>query len=475
MPDLTPSHLDDFTLLRYTSGELNDIERRHTARHLKTCAVCAQVLDEIDELDQELQAIVREAETRHALEEVELPAGDPFRVRPEVRLSPRSRRISPERLAAVAQSASETSGPLSDRLLEEAVSASGELRSLLAELLFDDPANRLALLYALQAAGRRMAEGPVRMLLFADEALSLLREKPTPRNPAEEVAEIVAPRLALRAQAHSLAGQACLWTRDFEKARTHLELAYRSFGRSTGDEVSLAGVELHESQRRSFTGNAAEGLLLARRAAATFEALGLEDYAARALSIVGVALQFLGRDEEAIVIFRRAMATFETKELWSDYEAAVNASGTSLAKLGRLDEARVAYARALRRVSKGRNDPRLAYIRDGLAGLLFSAGRYREAALSFAQSTRMFENAGSAANALIASLFEIESWARAGNCDRARHRLEIFRNQVARLGALDPSVSKEIEESLAGTNPNFERIAKLRERAGGMMRERLGA
>lgn len=475
MSELNPSHLDDFTLLRYTAGDLNDIERRQAARHMEACAVCARVLGEIAELDEQLQVLIRQTDTREVLEALELAGDDPFRIRPTPERATARRRIPVERLAEIASGASGSSGPLSDRLLEAATKSSDELKRLLADLFLAESTDRLALFYALQGAGRRIGEGPLRMLRFSEEALSLLRGEASSKGAEEEEAELVVPLLALRAQAHTLAGKACLWTGDFEVARTHFELAYRSFGRSTADEVSLAGVELHESQRRSFTGNATEGLLLARRAVATFEALGLEDDGARAQSVVGLALQFLGRYEEAVEVLRRAMAIFERKALWIDYEAAVNTRGTALSKLGRLDEARRDYARALRRISRDKNDPRLAYIRDGLAGLLFSAGRFREAALSFAQSTRMFENGGSVANSLTASLFEIESWARTGDRSRAQHRLEIFRNRVARLGVLDPSVSKEIEEALSGANPNLERIAELRERASGLMRERFGA
>jgi len=474
MHELTRPHLDDFTLLRYTAGDLDDIERRLAARHIEACAVCSQVLREIDELDQELKLVMPREERRSDLEEVELAHDDPFRTRPEQAPLRPPLRIPAGELARVALAASERSGAVSERILD-AAAESGRVKPLLAELSLSDPVNRYGLLYALQEGGRRIAESPVRTLLFAEAALVRFRHSPPSEEDERVEAETVVPLLTLRGQAHLLAGQACNWTGDFEKARTHFELAYRCFARAGGDEVSLASVEYHESQRRSFTGSGREGVLLARRAEATFKQMGLEDNVARAQAAEGVALSMLGRDEEAVEAFRGGLAVFERMELWSNYVAAVNSIGTCLVRLGRLDEARREFARALRRVSRERRSSSVAFIRDGLAQVFFSARRFREAAVSFAQATRLYVQSGLLANALIASLFEIESWARQGDMARARHRLEIFRTGVAKQGALDPSISTRIQDALLGLNPDLERVAELRQLAEGIVRERLGA
>ena len=138
-----------------------------------------------------------------------------------------------------------------------------------------------------------------------------------------------------------------------------------------------------------------------------------------------------------------------------------------------MDEARREFARALKSVSRERHAAWLPYIRNGLAHVLFSAGSHSEAAKAFAQTARLFGELDLPAQALTAFLFEIESWALSGDRARARHRLEIFRAEVARSGALDPSILRRLEAAVSGQNPDFEELASLRESASQMLRERL--
>jgi tetratricopeptide (TPR) repeat protein len=263
-----------------------------------------------------------------------------------------------------------------------------------------------------------------------------------------------------------------MWIGEYEIAQTHSRIAYSSFGRC-GDETSLASVELFESQRRSFVGRGHEALLLAQRAAFTFETLGLEDYAARAKVAQGLALFDLGRQDDAVRAYREALPVFEKHGLWSNYVGALNSIGTSLAKLSSLDEARKEYARALRRLSRDQHRSWLGFIRHGLADVLFTAGKYREAAIALAQASRIYAGSGLLARSLLASLFEIESWARSGDMARARHRLGIFRSELARHGTLDLSVAWQIENALEGLDPELGNIAELRQAAEGILSDQL--
>jgi len=469
MPRLKTLHLDDFTLLRYAASDLDDIERRSAEQHLETCAACSDSLRQIEQLHEELERCAREGSLRR-----DLPPDDPFHARPEAanrRLS--ASRPDAEELAARALAASEQAGAESVRVLQAARSSTGELVALLSSLSFSDAADRYALLYALQEAGGQIAESPVGALRFGEEALNRLRRDASSSVSTSGEAERVLPLLTLFAQAHFLAGQASIWIGEYERAGTHLQVAYRGFAVSTGDEISLALVEHLESQRRSFAGKAGEGLVLARRAAATFESLGLEDSLARARVSEGNALFFLQRDQEALEAFRAALPSFERGELWSNYVGCLNNLGECLFKMGRLDEARREYARALRRVARERQPAWVAFIRHGLANLLLSAKRYREAAISLSQAARLFQELGLAANALTASLLEIETWALSGDVVRAGHRLELLRKEVGRYEQLDSSLKRRLEEALTRENADFQRVSEVRRHVGEMLQEQL--
>jgi tetratricopeptide (TPR) repeat protein len=459
------THLDEFLLLRLAAGDLSPEERDQALDHLETCSACSRTMSEIEALDSVLTSAARDGDLAADPDEMPLEAADPFARRPEPPAQPRRGAPAPDLFAAV--NASRESAELEERLLE----ATGEPRSI-AEVLhaLDLSAirDRFALLYALQKAGARIAEGPVRMLRFAEATLQRLRERETAERP-DAGADRIVPALILVGQAHALAGQACNWTSEFQRAASYLQIAYRSFGRA-GDEIALATVEHLESQRRYFLDRYGEALTLSRRALRTFREFGLDDMAARAGVGVANALSRLGRDDEAVALFREAAATFEGRGLWSNYINAMNNMGASLQRAGRLDEARREYARALRGFPRSEFRS-LAFLRHGLAEILFSAGKYREAAIAVSRTIRLYADLGLSARALTASLLEIESWARAGELTRARHRLEIFQEEIARQEGLDPGVTQEIARALSGTQPDFERVATLRREADGRLQE----
>jgi tetratricopeptide (TPR) repeat protein len=460
MPELK-AHLDDFTLLRYVAGDLEEVERDLAACHIQVCTPCSDLLGELRRLDTGLRDLAEDPDTFGEPESPELPTGDPFRRRPEVS---RPVRHGSGRLVERAIAASERGLERRESLLE-AVGEPRWLKEALERLSLSDAGDRYALLYALQETGQRIAESPVRARRFAEEALTRLRRPDAAGPGAEDAAPVrMVPQLGLVGQAHLLAGQACNWMGEYDVAWTHFQLAYSSFAPG-GDEVSLALVEHLESQRRFFVGLGEEALVLARRAAATFEAYGLEDTLARARVSEGMALLLLGRAEEALEVYRGALAVFESRSLWSNYVGVLNNVAVCLVELGRLDEARREYARALRRLSRDEHRSFLAFIRHGLAEVLFAAGHYREAARSLAHARRLYEECGLRANVLTAWLFEAESWARSGDLARARDALEACRGRIAGDRSLDPSVARQVEDALSGLDPDFRNIAQLRHQA----------
>jgi tetratricopeptide (TPR) repeat protein len=467
--ELTSVHCDDFTILRYIAGELSPAERRTVEAHLAGCPACADVGREVARLDEELRNLENEDGRQPPNFSGSLPVGDAFRVRPPLveRRLPAGRSMP---LANAALEAADRAAKSSEEILE-AAGRPEALAGRLEELRFSDVSHRFALLYALQEAGLQIAQSPPRAARLAQETLSRLEREPLTAEPDD--AERIVPGLLLRGQAHLLAGQAGIWTREFERAGSHLELAYRSFARA-GDEINLASVEQVESQRRSFLGRGAEALALARRAERTFEALGLDDLSARARAAQGIALFALGRFDEAAAAYRRALPVFERRELWSNYVGALNNLGATLVAAGRLDEARREFARALRRASRDRDRSFLAYIRHGLADTLFAAERYREAAIALHQAARLYADCGLVASALLASLHEIESWGRDGDMERAEHRWELLTERIGHYRALDSSITAEIEESLR-ERPDLEKVVHLRREADRILRDRLSS
>jgi tetratricopeptide (TPR) repeat protein len=462
-------HPDDFALLRYTAGDLDESEHGNIVRHLDQCDTCLMTLAEIRPLDAALRRIgAARASAKDIDAEVEFAPDDPFRERParSAAAAPVTRELVESALSHAERADAEVAGLLA------ALAESPEATSTyLSRLSFADPAARYLVLYALEEAVSRITvDGPARYLRFAEEVLGRLERESADAGQAEAMVRLG----AITAQAHVLAGQACNWTGELEKARGHLQEAYRTFaGAGEADEIRLALTEYHESQRRSFAGRSAEGVALARRARATFETFGLEDYVARARVAEGIALSALDRDAEALVCYRAAVPVFERQSLLRNYVSAVNGLGASLARLGRLDEARREYSRALRRLSREQHPTLLAFTRNGLAHVLFFSRGYADAAKSFLQAARLFDQLDLVGDALTASLWEIESWARSGDMARARHRLQLFRTVVGRLGTLDPFIVGQLEQSLSGRDPDFERLGQIRRQAQETIREKL--
>jgi tetratricopeptide (TPR) repeat protein len=467
MLDTKTPHLDDFTLLRFVAWDLEQAERTEIEGHLDACPTCKATLHEIEELNRELSILAKDHTTQREWEAEDLPEGDPFRRRP-LAAGPSRHLDNSSGFAKRAVAASEEGTALSASILEAAKGSPQELEAEFGSLDLSDPACRFALLYALQKAGVAIAECPGRFLAFAEQTLRRLRTL-SPKTPVDALI----PDAALFAQARQLAGQACLWSGELERAGSCFSLAYRFF-EQLGDELGLAKVEQLESQRRFFTGNGGEALILARRAARTAELLGVEDEQARARVAEGMALFELSRWRESLEAFREALPVFERLELWSNYVGALNCIGNALVKLNRLDEARREYARALRRISRERHRSWVPFIRKGLAEILFSAGRYREAAVTASQAARLYSASGQVSRSLMTCLFEVESWARAGDLSRARHRLELFQSEVARRGVLDPTVDSLIAAALSGDSPDFRNIAELRRTAEQTLKHHFG-
>jgi tetratricopeptide (TPR) repeat protein len=463
---LNEKHPSDFALLRFTAGDADETERGRIGRHLDECGSCRTALTEIRRIDEGFREIARAA-PRTSEDDPGLPAGDPFAKRPDFTAGERDR-PSPD-LMGQAIAASERAVEEIGSLLA-ATGSPEEFERYLAGLSVKDPAARYRLLYAMEEMASRLVDAPATSLRFAEQALTKLRTEAVPASPGD--AERMVPLSMLVGQAHLLAGQASNWTGEFEKGRAHLQVAYRFFSTEPPDEIRLALTEYHESQRRSFAGKPGEGLFLIRRALRTLESYGMEVWVARARGAEGIALSLLGRDEEAVSCFRSVAPIFESQGLWKNYVSIVNSLGTSLGQLGRVAEARREYSHALRKVSRQKYPALLAFTRHGLATLMFSVGHYADAAKAFGQARSLFQDLRQVGDALLASLYEIESWARSGDTVRAFHRLDVLRAEVDRREGLDPFIVGQLGEALSGHVPDFERVAELRRRAEEILREK---
>lgn len=461
-------HPDEFTLLRHATGDLSGKELGATTRHLLQCAACGAALEQIRRLDAELRRLAAAGQFETPETSVFAP-DDPFRSRPRPRLSRRRGFL----VGSSALEASERALAFQQEILAS-IRTPEDAAPVLSRWTTARADHRLAVLYALQEAGRRSAENPFVAAALAEQTLLWLRRGAQGAGDAQErsFAEGMVPNLILRAQARALLGTSCLWTKQFAAAHEHFLAAYRSFARGGGDLTSLALVEHLESQRRGLAGDGESALVLATRARETFEAAGLEDYAARTMVSQGIALHALDRQEEAVASYRRALPIFEKFALWSNYVGALNNTAVELIKLGRADEARREFARALRRFSQKEHKYWLGYLRIGLAHALFAAGQYAQAAVSAARAVRVFVEFALRPHALIAMLLEIESWARGGDPGRARHRLDLFWAEVERDRSLDTAVLKELADALSGVDPNFERLSSLRRQASDLIQER---
>jgi tetratricopeptide (TPR) repeat protein len=447
-------HVDDFTLLRLVAGELAGPARQKAEAHLFGCRTCGVALSEVRSIDRGL----RELAASGGFEAEEIPepgfsTTDPFRRRPPAQ-GPSRGELD---VGLDALKAAETARIATAKAFETAGGvplrpARGALRTT---------EDRLTLLYELQEAGRGIAEDPVRALGFAQATIRELLKVKTGPGAVANVAERVASRDILLGHAHILAAQALIWTKEFARSGSHLRVAYRSFGRA-GDETGLALVELNESQRRSFIGQGRTALPLASRARATFEERTLDELAARAMVAEGIAHFDLGNFEKAVAACRESLPIFERYGLWSNYVGALNSIATALTRLGRLDEARREYARVLRRFSKKEHRSWQGFVRIGLAEILFSAGRFHEAAQSAAVAGEVFAGCGLRANALIVWLLEVEAWARHGDIARARRRLEGFWKAARDEKSIDQAVKRQLEAALTGADTGFKELSRLR-------------
>ena len=161
---MTAGHVDDFMLLRWVAADLEIGETGPLQEHVDRCGRCEAALEQVRRLDEELRRLTTGPSSR---EEAVLPPGDPFRSRP----SPPSRgqkRLDP----AAAAEATRAAFAGSEQIREDILRARGDARTLetsLAALDLSDPASRFGLLYALQEAGRRIAEGPIAARRFAEQ------------------------------------------------------------------------------------------------------------------------------------------------------------------------------------------------------------------------------------------------------------------------------------------------------------------
>lgn len=467
---MSAPHPDDLTLLVLLEGEMGEMEAARVRRHLAECQACAAALRDIERLDRTLRATVTELE--EVLAEPELPAGDPFRCRPDcIRLGhpkPGFAGVVPELLAA-----SREAGDVKSRILAAASAPGEELEAALRALDLLALRDRYGLGYALDDALYNMVEGPARWAHFGrvstETVLAARRDGRTLDAPAERAYSLD----DLLGLSLLVEGTACNWTGELLRGGRRLRRAYGAFARGSVSERRLASVELAEAQRRAFLDRAEEALHLAERARGTFRALGLGDEVAKATGARAIALSYLGRDEEALSEFRSALPALADAGRWNAYVSALNGVGVCLLRLGRVQEARREYARALRHVSREARPAVHAFVRANLARTLFLGRRFDEAVRAFGSAAAMFAAQGALADQLSMELFRVEALARLGDCRAARAALAALRRTVREQDAIDGTVLASLSEVLAGESPDFDLLGVLRERAEEHLVERL--
>ena len=468
---MTAPHPDDFTLLVLLEGEMSELEAARLRKHLAGCPACASAYRDIEKLDGTLRKTLPQLEA--ALSEPELPEGDPFRCRPDCERSGRRPIPGGDEAVREAVVASRDAGEVKSRLLAAAAAPEEDLRSALAALDLLGLRDRYGLGYALDEALFSMVDGPARWARFgraSRDTVLLARENP---RSADAPAERAYPLDDLLGLALLVEGNAGLWTGEFPQSGRALRRAYGAFARGSASERRMAAVELFEGQRRAFLDRANEALHLAERARLTFEALGLEDEAAKAGNARAVALSYLGRDEEAIDEFRRVLPVLAAHERWNAYAAALNGLGTCLLELGRLEEAKREYARALRFVGREARPAVHAFIRANLARTLFEAGRYDEAARAFDEAARHFAAQGAKADELTMHLRRVEALARSGATAQAREVSSRLARELRALAAADPDLLESLEAALRVDLPDVDLLESLRNRAQAQIAERL--
>lgn len=464
-------HPDDFSLLVYLEGEMSELEAARLKRHLAECPSCASACRDIEALDRTLKSTLPELEA--VLAEPLLPEGDTFRCRPDCDRP--HRRPGPGGDQAVKElfAASRDAAEVKGRLLSAAAAPEEDLREALAALDLLALRDRYGLGYALDEALYSMVEGPARWSRFGRASRdTVLATRSDPRA-ADAPAERAYPLDDLLGLSLLVEGAACNWTGDFLRGGRALRRAYGAFGRGSLSERRLAAVELTEAQRRAFLDRATEALHLADRARLTFQALGLEDEAAKAGGAHAVALSYLDRDVEAVEEFRAILPVLATYERWNTYVSVLNCLGFSLLRLSRIDEARREYARALRQVGREARPAVHAFIRANLARTLFEARRYTEAARAFEAAASLFATQAATADELTMRLLGVEAQARAGAFSQARDAFGALAGKVHALGVVDPDLLASLEAALRGDLPDLDLLETLRSRAQEQIAERL--
>jgi len=459
-------HTDGFTLLCFVAGELDELGARRVERHVEDCPPCRRELHEIRWLDHELAAR-REAVFQDGTEE-SLPAGDPFAGRPSIppRRASRYGFQDPSftfRWAAAAQSAA----PVRDALL---AAESADLGDHIDRLSFSELRDRYGLRFALEEAPRRVAEGAARYRSLADLSLERLNREPVRpfhRIPVRDMteAEFACPLAEVAARASLLDGVICNWTGEYDRGGRSLLRAWNGFADGAASELPLAVVELHESQRRTFSGDPSGGLILAQRSLKTCEETQSEVDAARARFAIGVALGALDRHEKALEPLRRAADTWAALGLWSAYGSAINCLGSSLLELDRLDDARREYARALKVTTKGNRPGNRAFLIQSLGRLMFRSGDYKRAAAAFRTGAELFGKLGMVSDEAVLGLHLAECLARMGKTQAARACIQDVEEKLGHFPGLDPAILRELRIQLSGEKPDFEVISALRDRA----------
>lgn len=464
---MTP-HPDDLSLLLQVRGALDEVTRARVLAHVAGCTICGEAIAELRQIDEGLRAIAPQLANEDAGDLV-FPPRDPFRERPVPAQRPgRPDPALPPRALAVSLAAEEIAASLVAAAAEEEEDTiTGRLRAL----VLAQPEERLALEYALDAAGERMVERPARWLSFGRAAAARIRSEIRSGGGDAVEAESLCPLLEVDGVASLVVGSACNWTGAYPRGGRALAHAYRAFVAGLGLSPRLAQVELAESQRRTFLGRPGEGLRLADRAADTFQEYGLEAYAARARGARALALSYLGHDEEAVAEFRGAREAFERQGQWNAWVSALNGAGSSLMRLGRVEEARREYARALRRVSRTERPAVHAFIRSNLAKILLAAGRFEDAARGFSSAASLFLEQGAVVDALTALLGEVDARARAGQAAAARRAFSRFRATLEREGAADVRLVFSLETALAADRCDLALLATLREQAEVSLRD----
>ncbi|MCK6684101.1 MAG: hypothetical protein L6R30_16995 [Thermoanaerobaculia bacterium] len=461
MPGILTQHMDEFSLLRFAAGDMNDIERVHARRHLNACEDCQRALVSMERIDGILTDLGPDLLV--PFEGEELPENDPFASRPTPKVRP-SLAVDIQACLAATRRARETQ----ERLYSAARESESASREAILGLDLADLADRYALCFALDGARQLMAEGIQRWLSFAACAVHVL-EDPAVLGTAPPMVEQSVPLADLQARARLLHGFARLWTGDYEEGGRDFAAAYRLAAQGTAAESSFATVEMYESQRRTFLDRPREALLLAERARSTFELLGLEEEQARSQVAKGLALSALDRDDEAIVEFRATLPVFARTGLWNAHASVVSNIGASLVALGKLDEARRQYAAAMRGAAA--RPAIFAFLRFNLALLLLEGGKFPEAASAFEAAAALFSQQGSRPDSLSAELYQVEALARGGELARASAMLESFREK-APDGELPTEMLDALEQALVGFTRDPLRLTVLREQAETIIRTR---